>query len=82
MIPIRYRFSMGEIDMEQKRRGRPAKPQDVDWETLAKNLQLALEKEMDETEQLQKKVDQLSSNVLKLIGVIEYLELKNGNPKL
>ena len=70
--------------MEQKRRGRPPKTAErtVDWEALAKNLQLALEKEMDETEQLQKKVDQLSSNVLKLIGVIEYLELKNGNPKL
>jgi hypothetical protein len=54
----------------------------VDWEALAKNLQLALEREIDDTEQLQKKVDQLSANVLKLMGVIEYLELKNGNPKL
>jgi hypothetical protein len=54
----------------------------VDWEVLAKNLQLALEREIDDTEQLQKKVDQLSANVLKLMGVIEYLELKNGNPKL
>lgn len=70
--------------MEQKRRGRPPKTVErtVDWEALAKNLQLALEKEVDETEQLQKKVDQLSANVLKLMGVIEYLELKNGNPKL
>ena len=70
--------------MVQKQRGRPRKmpEQIVDWEVLAKNLQLALEKEMDESEQLQKKVDQLSANVLKLMGVIEYLELKNGNPKL
>jgi hypothetical protein len=70
--------------MEQKRRGRPRKIPEmhVDWEALAKNLQLALEREIDDTEQLQKKVDQLSANVLKLMGVIEYLELKNGNPKL
>jgi len=54
----------------------------IDWEALAKNLQLALEREIDDTEQLQKKVDQLSANLLKLMGVIEYLELKNGNPKL
>jgi len=54
----------------------------VDWEALAKNLQLALEREIDDGEQLQKKVDQLSANVLKLMGVIEYLELKHGNPKL
>jgi len=70
--------------MEQKRRGRPRKITEVhvDWEALAKNLQLALEREIDDTEQLQKKVDQLSANQLKLMGVIEYLELKNGNPKL
>ena len=70
--------------MTQKQRGRPRKipEQVVDWEALAKNLQLALEREVDDTEQLQKKVDQLSANVLKLMGVIEYLELKNGNPKL
>jgi hypothetical protein len=70
--------------MVQKQRGRPRKTQDqvVDWEALAKNLQIALEREIDDGEQLQKKVDQLSANVLKLMGVIEYLEIKNGNPKL
>lgn len=70
--------------MEQKQRGRPRKIPEmhVDWEALAKNLQLALEREIDDGEQLQKKVDQLSANLLKLMGVIEYLELKNGNPKL
>ena len=77
-----YPFDTKEINVEQKRRGRPAKAQSVDWEALAKNLQIALEKEIDESEQLQKKVDQLSANILKLMGVIEYLELKNGNPKL
>ena len=70
--------------MEQKRRGRPRKMPEmhVDWEALAKNLQLALEREVDDTEQLQKKVDLLSVDVLKFIGVIEYLERKIGNPKL
>jgi hypothetical protein len=70
--------------MVQKQRGRPRKIQEqvVDWEALAKNLQLALEREVDDTEQLQKKVDQLSANVLKLMGIVEYLEMKIGNPKL
>ena len=70
--------------MEQKRRGRPAKTaaRTVDWEALAKNLQAALERQIDENERLEKQKDQLSANVLKLVGVIEYLELKNGNPKL
>ena len=70
--------------MVQKQRGRPRKIPEmpVDWEALAKNLQLALEREIDDTEQLQKKVDLLSANVLKLMGVVEYLERKIGNPKL
>lgn len=70
--------------MVQKQRGRPRKIPEmpVDWEALAKNLQLALEREVDDTEQLQKKVDLLSVNVLKLAGVVEYLEKKIGNPKL
>ena len=70
--------------MVQKQRGRPRKIPEmpIDWEALAKNLQLALEREIDDGEQLQKKVNMLSETVLKLMGVIEYLELKNGNPKL
>ena len=70
--------------MVQKQRGRPRKIPEmpIDWEALAKNLQLALEREIDDTEQLQKKVDLLSANVLKLAGVVEYLERKIGNPKL
>jgi hypothetical protein len=54
----------------------------VDWEALAKNLQLALEREIDENEQLNKKLDSLAANVLKFVGIIEYLERKIGNPKL
>lgn len=62
-----------------KRRGRPPKPATPDWEGLCRKLQQALEKQIDETEQLEKQRDLLSSNVLKLMGVIEYLERKNGN---
>ena len=43
---------------------------------------VALEKEIDDNERLEKQKDQISANVLKLIGVIEYLEQKHGNPKL
>ena len=56
--------------------------QKVDWEALAKNLQIALEREVDESEQLQKDKDQISLQLVKAIGVIEYLERKHGNPKL
>lgn len=62
-----------------KRRGRPRKPTSPDWEGLCKKLQQALEKQIDETEELERQRDLLSSNVLKLMGVIEYLERKNGN---
>lgn len=62
-----------------KRRGRPPKPATPDWEALCKKLQEALERQIDETEELEKQRDLLSSNVLKLMGVVEYLERKNGN---
>lgn len=64
-----------------KQRGRPPKAVTVtpDWEDLCKKLQQALEKQIDETEELENQRDLLSSNVLKLMGVVEYLERKNGN---
>ncbi len=70
--------------MEKKQRGRPRKipEQVVDWEALAKNLQLALEREIDDNEHLNKEKDRLSETILKLFGVIHYLESKIGNPKL
>ena len=70
---------------ETKKRGRAAKIP-VDWEALAKNLQKALEKEIDEHEFLQKKhdilldrADRITAALFKAQGVIEYLEEKNGN---
>ena len=62
-----------------KRRGRPPKAKPTDWEALCKKLQEALERQIDETEELERQRDLLSSNVLKLMGVVEYLERKNGN---
>lgn len=62
-----------------KRRGRPPKAKSTDWEALCKKLQEALERQIDETEELERQRDLLSSNVLKLMGVVEYLERKNGN---
>ena len=62
-----------------KRRGRPPKEKPTDWQDLCKKLQQALEKQIDETEELENQRDLLSSNVLKLMGVVEYLERKNGN---
>ena len=56
-----------------KRRGRPPKEKPTDWEDLCKKLQEALERQIDENEQLENQRDLLSSNVLKLMGVVEYL---------
>ena len=71
--------------MEQKRRGRPPKVKPTNWEALCKNLQKALEKEMDEGEMLrkelvaqlreaQKKAHDNSVELIKAKGIIEYLE--------
>lgn len=56
----------------------------VDWEKLAKDLQKALEKEMDEHEILQNRFEELEDRsvllaceLLKAKGVIEYLEKNN-----
>ena len=68
-----------------KRRGRPPKEKPTDWEALCKNLQKALEKEMDEGEMLRKELvaqlreaqKQAHDNSIELIkakGIIEYLE--------
>ena len=62
-----------------KKRGRPAKQKPIDWEDLCRKVQDSLERQIDENEQLEKQRDLLSSNVLKLMGVIEYLERKHGN---
>lgn len=71
--------------MEQKRRGRPPKVNPTNWEALCKNLQKALEKEMDENERTSKDLNaqiraaqqQAHDNSVELIkakGIIEYLE--------
>lgn len=71
----------------QKRRGRPPKVKPTNWEALCKNLQKALEKEIDEGELLRKeltaqlraskqKAHDNSVELIKAKGIIEYLETK------
>ena len=55
-------------------------PSDViDWHDLAKKLQVALEKQVDENEQLEEEIEDLNNKILDQLAVIEYLEKKNGN---
>ena len=58
----------------------------TDWQALAKHLQKALEKEMDENKtlvvnykKLMVKTYVITKKLFKAQGVIEYLEEKNGN---
>ena len=54
-------------------------PSDVDWHDLAKKLQSALEKQVDENEQLEEEIEDLNYRIMKQFAVIEYLEKRNGN---
>lgn len=64
-----------------KKRGRPSgrTQRPIDWETLARNLQEALAKEMKKNEVLESHNLALTKHTYKLEGVIEYLESKRGN---
>jgi cell division protein FtsB len=52
---------------------------DVDWHDLAKKLQAALERQVDENEQLEEEIEDLNNKILDQFAVIEYLEKRNGN---
>lgn len=55
-------------------------PSDViDWHDLAKKLQVALEKQVDENQQLEEEIEDLNNRILDKLAVIEYLEKKNGH---
>lgn len=55
-------------------------PSDViDWHDLAKKLQVALEKQVDENQQLEEEIEDLNNKILDQLAVIEYLEKRNGN---
>jgi cell division protein FtsB len=54
-------------------------PSDIDWHDLAKKLQVALEKQVDENQQLEEEIEDLNRKILDQLAVIEYLEKKNGN---
>ena len=53
--------------------------QQTDWHDLAKKLQAALEKQVDENEQLEDEIEDLNHRIMKQFAVIEYLEKRNGN---
>lgn len=55
------------------------KKQKVNWEVLAKQLQQALASEIKENDGLKKEVERLRISVIKMGGVIEFLEIKRGN---
>ena len=52
---------------------------ETDWHDLAKKLQVALEKQVDENQQLEEEIEDLNNKILDQLAVIEYLEKKNGN---
>lgn len=58
-----------------------AKPvqQKINWEVLAKQLQQALAAEIKENDGLKKEIERLRISVVKMGGVIEFLEIKRGN---
>lgn len=60
---------------------KPRKPRTpkVNWEQLAKQLQQALAKEIKDNQQLESFNMEMTKRVLKLQGIIEYLETKLGN---
>ncbi len=53
--------------------------QKVNWEVLAKQLQQALASEIKESDDLKKEVERLRISVIKMGGVIEFLEIKRGH---
>jgi TolA-binding protein len=64
-------------------------PSDVDWHNLAKKLQAALEKQLDENQQLEEEIEQMNEDIEELHqiiedqrAVIEYLEKRNGNDSI
>ena len=56
--------------------------QQTDWHDLAKKLQQALEKQVDENELLEEEIEELNHRIMKQFAVIEYLEKRNGNDSI
>ena len=58
-------------------------PSDViDWHDLAKKLQVALEKQVDENQQLEEEIEDLNHRIMEQLAVIKYLEKRNGNDSI
>lgn len=68
---------LNEFVKQINKKPRAVKPK-VDWETLAKQLQQALAKEIKETDSLNARVHDLMADNIKLMGIIGYLEKRLG----
>lgn len=60
------------------RKPRAVKPK-IDWEVLAKQLQQALAKEIQENDKLKAELSQANRALVQMSGIIQYLEGKRGN---
>ena len=66
-------------DIKKSQRKPRAVKKKIDWEVLAKQLQQALASEIKENDGLKKEVERLRISIVKMGGVIEFLEIKRGN---
>lgn len=66
-------------DIKKSQRKPRAVKVKVDWEKLAKNLQAALASEIKENDGLKKEIERLRISIIKMGGVIEFLEIKRGH---
>jgi len=60
----------------KRRPGRPRKQRVTDWEQICMNLKSALQGQIEENERLVVRNGALVQQNTKLLGVIEYLEIK------
>lgn len=55
------------------------KTEKINWEVLAKQLQQALAKEIQENDKLKADLGQANRALIQMSGIIQYLEGKRGN---
>lgn len=69
----------GAKDLKPRKKTLKPIPHVIDWEKLAKDLQRALAMEIKENDELKQQVTNANQLVIKMSGVIEYLEMKRGH---
>lgn len=65
--------------VKMQRKPRKLRKIKVDWEKLAKQLQQALAMEIKENDAFKKQLGEANTTIVKLQGIIEYLEIKRGH---